>query len=74
MGKLLRWIPACALILVACGEGETGDSRGYTKAPLEVPGLRVQTESRSEMDRLGTPNRPRGEAIAPPAAPDSAAG
>jgi len=62
------WI-AAVLFLAACGDGETEDRRGYTKAPLETPGLRIEVEARSAMDRIGVPNRPMGEAIV---LPDSA--
>jgi hypothetical protein len=58
--------------LSACGDEETTDTRGYTKAPLETPAVMVGREARTEMDRLGVPNRPRGEEIATPV--DSAAG
>lgn len=64
----MRCIIALAgLSLAACGDGETNDTRGYTKAPLERPGVVIRAEARSEMDRMGTPIRPMGEAITPPA-------
>lgn len=51
------------LVLSACGDDETSDARGYTKAPLETPAVFVDAEARTDMDRLGVPNRPRGEEI-----------
>ncbi len=30
--------------VAACGDPATGDARGYTKAPLEVPGLLIEGE------------------------------
>lgn len=45
--------------LAACGDPDTNDERGYTKAPLEEPGLLIQGEPETEMPELGEPNRPR---------------
>ena len=73
MRSWIRLVPAVALIgLAACGDGETNDRRGYTKAPLERPGVTIRAESRSAMDRMGAPIRPMGEPITVPA--DSTAG
>ncbi len=58
---------ASALTLTACGGGGTNDDRGYTKAPLENPGLFVGQEPGSEMQGIGQPNRPRAEIIETPA-------
>jgi len=54
---------ACAAVLVAvlvaaCGDAPTADRRGYTKAPLEDPGLTVRPEPRTVMDSLGEPVAP----------------
>jgi hypothetical protein len=69
MRNVVRLAAAAGLVLAAgCGDGETSDSRGYTKAPLETPGLFIQAEAMSEMNRLGVPNRPNGE---PATVPDS---
>ena len=46
-----------ALTTVACGDPETNDDRGYTKAPLEHPTVVIKGEEPSEMSRLGDPNR-----------------
>ncbi|NIP82970.1 MAG: c-type cytochrome, partial [Gemmatimonadetes bacterium] len=46
---------------VACGDPETSDARGYTKAPLEDPGILVDGEEPTAMAELGTPDRPRAE-------------
>ena len=67
MRAVMRWTAVAVLIVAGCGDGETRDSRGYTKAPLETPGVLIDAERRSEMARLGTPNVPTGEAIAAPA-------
>jgi hypothetical protein len=48
-----------ALVLVACGDPNTDEHRGYVKAPLETPGLVVRGEEVSEMSELGEPIRPR---------------
>lgn len=37
-------------VVVGCGDRATEDARGYTKAPLENPGLLVSGEPRSELD------------------------
>lgn len=50
---------ALVLGVVACGDPETNDRRGYTKAPLENPGVLVGGESVSPMVALGQPDRPR---------------
>jgi mono/diheme cytochrome c family protein len=47
--------------LTACGDPATNDDRGYTKAPLEDPGLLVSGEAASPMAELGRANRPRAE-------------
>jgi hypothetical protein len=41
--------------LVACGDPDTNDARGYTKAPLETPGWTVEGEEPSAMAELGDP-------------------
>lgn len=67
MRRTLGTVAVLALAAIGCGDGETTDRRGYTKAPLERPGLFIDAEARSEMDRLGVPDRPRGEEITLPA-------
>jgi hypothetical protein len=57
------WVASVLLLIPACGDRETEDRRGYTKAPLETPGLIVDAEARTDMNALGTPNRPVGETI-----------
>ena len=49
---------AIALLVVACGDPDTNDDRGYTKAPLEHPTVLVKGERPSDMDRLGDPILP----------------
>lgn len=44
--------------LAACGDPDTDDQRGYTKAPLESPTVLVKGEPNSPMDRLGDPAYP----------------
>lgn len=43
--------------LAACGDPETDDDRGYTKAPLEHPTVVIRGEEPSEMSEYGQPNR-----------------
>lgn len=52
-----------ALAALACGDPDAGDERGYTKAPLENPGLLVDGEDRSPMAGLSRTNRPRPSEI-----------
>lgn len=53
--RLAAPLMVCA-VLAACGDASTPDTRGYTKAPLEDPGVFVRSEETTEMDRLGDPN------------------
>lgn len=48
-------IAIAGLMLIGCGDPDTNDDRGYTKAPLERPTVLVQGEPDTEMDRLGDP-------------------
>lgn len=50
---------ALGALVWACGDAPTDDPRGYTKAPLEEPGLTVEPEPTTEMSELGEPIRPR---------------
>lgn len=43
--------------MAACGDPETTDNRGYTKAPLEDPSVLIGGEHASEMSEYGGPNR-----------------
>lgn len=55
--QTLTMAGACILPLAtACGDAPTGDDRGYTKAPLEEPGVFVEPESRTGMDAMGEPD------------------
>ena len=49
---------AAALVVAACGDAPTDDRRGYTKAPLEEPGLTIQSEATTETARLARPQLP----------------
>lgn len=53
MRKILLGV--LVLMLVSCGDPATGDERGYTKAPLENPGLLVSGEPESPMNVDETP-------------------
>ena len=59
MTKTLRSaaLATCVLCLAACGDPDSDDARGYTKAPLENPGWTVDGEAPSEMAELGDPIR-----------------
>ena len=54
---------AAVVVLAACGDPNTTDARGYTKAPLEHAGVLIKGEGSSAMDSLGTPNLPRDTVI-----------
>lgn len=57
------------LLAAACGDNDTNDNRGYTKAPLEEPAVLVKAEEAGPMDRLGDPAYPDAPIIrAEPAA------
>jgi mono/diheme cytochrome c family protein len=58
-----RTILIAVLAAAACGDPETSDNRGYTKAPLERPTVLVKGEPESQMDRLGTPLLPEAPVI-----------
>jgi hypothetical protein len=60
MGRFCRAAGvAAAVVFAACGDPNTSDARGYTKAPLEQAGVLIKGESSSAMDSLGTPILPR---------------
>jgi mono/diheme cytochrome c family protein len=62
-----------ALLLAACGDPNLKEQRGYSKAPLERPGLIVQAEQPGEMSRYGAPNRVVAQRIELPEQPPAAA-
>jgi mono/diheme cytochrome c family protein len=75
--KSRTWARAlCAVVaggaLVACGDPGTTDNRGYTKAPLERPGLIITGERSGDMSRYGTPNRVVAEELRLPDEPEAA--
>lgn len=61
---------AVIAVLASCGDPDTTDKRGYTKAPLEKPTVLVQGEPTTEMSGLGRPQYPSAPVI--PAEPDTA--
>jgi hypothetical protein len=70
--RTARWILFSAVIAVsACGDPETNDDRGYTKAPLEKPTVLIGGEEVSPMREFGAPRLPEAE---PLELPDSAGG
>jgi mono/diheme cytochrome c family protein len=68
--QVRKTILVAALLAVGCGDPDTSDDRGYTKAPLERPTVLVKGEPASEMDQLGTPLLPAAPVIE--AEPDTA--
>ena len=67
-------VAVLALALAACGDPDSTDGRGYTKAPLENPSVVIRGENPSDVSRYGTPNRVVAEAIELPEAAPAAAG
>jgi len=59
-------ISAAALVLAACGDVPTEDRRGYTKAPLEDPGLTITSEGKTEVSEFAQPQLPQVVEIPPP--------
>ncbi|MBI4408164.1 MAG: hypothetical protein HY561_00555 [Gemmatimonadetes bacterium] len=55
------------LLAVACGDVATSDTRGYTKATLEDPGLTIRAERSTAMDALGDPILPLAAELQPEA-------
>lgn len=63
------------LAMAACGDPDTDDRRGYTKAPLENPGLLIGAEDATVMAAMNEPVLPRPpHEIEIPGAEDGAAG
>jgi mono/diheme cytochrome c family protein len=62
-----------ALLLGGCGDPNLKERRGYSKAPLERPGLIVRAEQPGEMAQYGAPNRVVAERIQLPDQPAVAA-
>lgn len=60
------------MLAVACGDPDSNDRRGYTKAPLEEPELFISGEERGAVARYGEPNRVIAEAIELPEQVDAA--
>ena len=68
--EVRKTVMVAVLVVAACGDPDTSDNRGYTKAPLERPTVLVQGEPRSEMDALANPAMPEAPLIE--AEPDTA--
>ncbi|HSH45538.1 MAG TPA: c-type cytochrome [Longimicrobiales bacterium] len=58
MGRIMM-TGAVLLALAACGDPDTNDRRGYTKAPLETPAVLVDGEEPGPVAGMGRTNRPR---------------
>ncbi|CAN5774745.1 hypothetical protein BH23GEM10_BH23GEM10_11210 [soil metagenome] len=66
-------LPLLALSFAACGDPDTTDARGYTKAPLENPHVLISGEEPGEMARYGTTNRVVADVIELPERADTPA-
>lgn len=67
-------LPLLAFSFAACGDPDTTDARGYTKAPLENPTVLIDGEEPGEMASYGTPNRVVADVIELPEPVDAPAG
>jgi hypothetical protein len=56
------WVLSAA-VTASCGDAESSDHRGYTKAPLEHAGVIIRAEKPTAMDELGTPILPVAKVI-----------
>jgi hypothetical protein len=65
----VRLLFIVVVLLAGCGDPETNDHRGYTKAPLERPAVLIRGEEPSAMRAFGRPRLPESE---PLVLPDSA--
>lgn len=75
MLRRLRSLPFLVLFIVGgCGDPATADHRGYTKAPLENPGLIIESADEHGLREFGRPNLPVAREIEPPAAATAPAG
>jgi mono/diheme cytochrome c family protein len=59
-----------AVAAAACGDPNLYEQRGYSKAPLDRPGLLARNEQPGEMARYGGPRRISTERIELPEQPD----
>jgi hypothetical protein len=62
-------IGACVALvaLTGCGDAPTSDARGFTKAPLEVLGVFIESETRSDVRAFARLNLPDGHRTGAPA-------
>ena len=58
MKAVIRTFAFCVLAAAACGDPETNDNRGYTKAPLEHPTVLIRGEQPTDMALLRDPLTP----------------
>lgn len=65
MRKIVLW--AVVIGLAACGDPATNDDRGYTKAPLEDPGLIVAGEPDGGLGKVRIPLEPGLRGVDPAA-------
>ena len=61
------------LVIASCGDPDSTDDRGYTKAPLEDPSVLIDGEEPSVMAEYGSPNRVVAEELQLPEQVASAA-
>ncbi len=75
MKAVIRTLPLCAFALAvsACGDPDTNDARGYTKAPLEHPTILIEGEEPTEMAMLRDPLTPPIREVPLPEREDTAA-
>ena len=75
MPRCLRTLPFIVLLIVGgCGDPATDDDRGYTKAPLENPGLIIKSADEHALRGFGRPNLPVAREVEPAPAATAPAG
>jgi hypothetical protein len=63
-----QWLGLLAILMIsACGDPPTEDHRGYTKAPLERPGLIIRSGEVHPLEEYGRPILPVASEVAAPA-------
>ena len=62
-----RLLAACVILAAGgCGDPATDDDRGYTKAPLENPGLFIESTEEHRLWEYGRPELPQAVEVTPP--------
>ena len=64
MVRKAQWLGLLAIVMLsACGDPPTNDHRGYTKAPLERPGLIIRSGDVHPLVEYGRPILPEASEV-----------